>query len=510
MPVTTSFPVPPLEGSNTTPYHIVAWGDSMTFGYAPYIKESEPGWNIHNEGVPGETSTQIKDRMVAGTALLGLTTVICVGTVDYNGPAEQTIILQNIATMVAALPDPKRFLIVSAFISADYPYPGATNDALYALNSAMASAYPDNYLDVNQYIVDSYNPSLPQDVIDFGNKVTPTSLRSDAIHLNSAGNSLAGNYIANWIESNLNIPGLNFVRSTDLADVFSSPPEIGRTTPALATFKNVTLGDNARDLPSNVSLHIGASSDADDNQVVTHDAHGVQPAYRAVRSNGTVDSPTAIVSGDVMYSLQVGFYTSNTGSGSPGYVQGQNVMQVEATANATTATLALRIQSLVDLIGRAITGRSLKAKSVIAGTKGEVIISSFSGSDNPMLSFMNDAETNNYHSIEANVVSGEIRSSYRSGGYFPTWVLAGTERMRISTGGKLLVGTSTDDTINTVQVSGNVKATQFRQSANGTAPASATATGALGEIRFATDTGVTYVYYCIATNTWVRAALATW
>ena len=39
-----------------------------------------------------------------------------------------------------------------------------------------------------------------------------------------------------------------------------------------------------------------------------------------------------------------------------------------------------------------------------------------------------------------------------------------------------------------------------------TAPASATATGTAGEIRFCSD----YVYYCTATNTWVRAALATW
>lgn len=39
-----------------------------------------------------------------------------------------------------------------------------------------------------------------------------------------------------------------------------------------------------------------------------------------------------------------------------------------------------------------------------------------------------------------------------------------------------------------------------------TAPASATATGTTGEIRVTT----THIYVCIATNTWVRAALATW
>lgn len=39
-----------------------------------------------------------------------------------------------------------------------------------------------------------------------------------------------------------------------------------------------------------------------------------------------------------------------------------------------------------------------------------------------------------------------------------------------------------------------------------TAPSSATDTGVTGEVRITS----TYVYYCIATNTWVRAALATW
>jgi hypothetical protein len=41
---------------------------------------------------------------------------------------------------------------------------------------------------------------------------------------------------------------------------------------------------------------------------------------------------------------------------------------------------------------------------------------------------------------------------------------------------------------------------------NTTAPESATATGKYGEIRIAAD----YIYLCIAANTWVRSAVATW
>ena len=57
-----------------------------------------------------------------------------------------------------------------------------------------------------------------------------------------------------------------------------------------------------------------------------------------------------------------------------------------------------------------------------------------------------------------------------------------------------------------VDKTGSVTATQYKISALNTAPASATATGTLGEIRITSG----FIYICIATNTWVRAALTTW
>lgn len=57
-----------------------------------------------------------------------------------------------------------------------------------------------------------------------------------------------------------------------------------------------------------------------------------------------------------------------------------------------------------------------------------------------------------------------------------------------------------------VVVPSTVTATQFRLSALNTAPANATATGTLGEIRIVSG----FIYVCTATNTWQRAALATW
>ena len=76
----------------------------------------------------------------------------------------------------------------------------------------------------------------------------------------------------------------------------------------------------------------------------------------------------------------------------------------------------------------------------------------------------------------------------------------------VSTTVKVLINTSTDDGVNTLQVNGSVKATQFRLSALNTAPASAADTGTLGEIRIVNG----FIYVCVATNTWQRAAIATW
>ena len=57
-----------------------------------------------------------------------------------------------------------------------------------------------------------------------------------------------------------------------------------------------------------------------------------------------------------------------------------------------------------------------------------------------------------------------------------------------------------------LDVDGEINATSFKVTAMNTAPASASDTGTLGEIRIVAD----FIYVCIATNTWVRSALVTW
>ena len=72
--------------------------------------------------------------------------------------------------------------------------------------------------------------------------------------------------------------------------------------------------------------------------------------------------------------------------------------------------------------------------------------------------------------------------------------------------GRNYVGRNNGTETYSVDKTGSVTATQYKISALNTAPASATATGTLGEIRITAG----FIYVCTATNTWVRTALATW
>jgi len=76
-----------------------------------------------------------------------------------------------------------------------------------------------------------------------------------------------------------------------------------------------------------------------------------------------------------------------------------------------------------------------------------------------------------------------------------------TVRLRIDSSGRLLVGTSSDSGGALLQVNDD----RIRVGTAKT-PASATATGAAGEICWDAN----YIYVCTAANTWKRAALSTW
>lgn len=197
-----------LANAAPVPARIGCWGDSLTFGtgtspefsYPSVLAELLPGAEVYNEGIPGQTSPEIAKRFLADPAHWGDFTVIWAGRNNYR---ETTQILGDIADMVAALPEPKRFVVLSV-TTADFPneFSGrADANLIRSVDAALKAAYPANYLDVESFLETRYNPRNPKDAADHANAILPSSLRSDEIHLTARGYTLVAQRVARFILS---------------------------------------------------------------------------------------------------------------------------------------------------------------------------------------------------------------------------------------------------------------------------------------------------------------------
>jgi lysophospholipase L1-like esterase len=170
---------------------VTAWGDSLTAGSGgtPYPTQfaALSGTTTYNRGVGGETSTQIMNRFLAEPARWGDFTVIWSGR--NNVYTEPAVVQSDIADMVAHLTT-SNYLVLSV-LNGNYGGYDSVGGAGYALitglNSNLASTYGSRFVDIRSILVNSYDPALSQDVSDFARDIVPTSLRSDNIHLNTAG-----------------------------------------------------------------------------------------------------------------------------------------------------------------------------------------------------------------------------------------------------------------------------------------------------------------------------------
>jgi hypothetical protein len=167
-------------------YNIGAWGDSLTVGnedgsgitYPNELALLEPGTNVTNFGVGGQTSTAITNRFLAASNTWPWYTLIWSGRNNYTST---NTVENDINTMVAQLPNPKQFIVMS-ILNGEY---GPTEQCggtgltdIQQINNYLAATYSNNYLDIRSFLVNQYNPSIGADVVDYDNCVLPQSLRA--------------------------------------------------------------------------------------------------------------------------------------------------------------------------------------------------------------------------------------------------------------------------------------------------------------------------------------------
>jgi lysophospholipase L1-like esterase len=199
---------------------ISGWGDSLTYGDGstgawPYMLSAAiGGFIVNNYGISGDTSAQVLTRFQALPSSYGDVTVIWFGYNDIiHGTGTPTQIKANIASIVAALTTSK-FVVLGVtngtaadlYSSEELAVGGVGYDLITTLNSDLAALYPDNFYDVRAALVAAYDPEVPQDVLDYANDIVPGSLRSDYIHLTSAGYAVVADGVydfltaKNWID----------------------------------------------------------------------------------------------------------------------------------------------------------------------------------------------------------------------------------------------------------------------------------------------------------------------
>ena len=158
----------------------------------------------------------------------------------------------------------------------------------------------------------------------------------------------------------------------------------------------------------------------------------------------------------------------------------------------TTGDLAINTDTLfVDASANAVgIGTTSPAQNIhVTGNQTRILIDSANSISNIGINFGDNGA----------IVGGVLYSNSDDALLFQT--NGTTERARIDSSGRLLVGTSSDSGGALFQVNDN----RIRV-ATAKTPASASDTGTTGEICW----DASYVYVCTATNTWKRAALATW
>ena len=344
--------------------NIATWGDSLTAGsggngttYQTALTGLS-GYTIYNGGVGGETSTQIKTRMLAATSKYGWPTIIWAGRNNYTDP---TTVKADVAAMVAALTTNN--YIILGVINGEYgsEHSGQSGySTIVQLNTDLASIYGTHFIDIRSYLVSLYDSGIAQDVTDHTNDIPPSSLRYDNIHLTAAGYAAVAEKIYENI-SLLQQSTSTLLTQNSLSFLFGSPPAIGNVARNAGYFSSVGIGTTSPvgvfDINGASSFHGGATT-----------LYGTTLQFRTTAGSG---SANLLASGNGAY-VQVqgsGLISNTDGSADLGY----------ATTNYRFRNLYLSNSAYMDnayLGGQVFIGTStasLNGPALEIGNDGSVV-----------------------------------------------------------------------------------------------------------------------------------------
>jgi len=184
--------------------------------YAGAVAKDQLGW------LNGVYGTLLKDaanaytftRAEAGTAVASYPeSVFTVDLGSYrdrihifwagtnDGLTDPAAIIANIDAAIDAIPSlDKRYLVLSPMESPLEIVGSTKHNEMLACHLAFKKHYKDRFVPVWRRLVESYNPALPQDVIDYANLVVPTSLRSSGVHLEDVGYSIVATVVREFLD----------------------------------------------------------------------------------------------------------------------------------------------------------------------------------------------------------------------------------------------------------------------------------------------------------------------
>lgn len=276
----------------TNALNFACWGDSLTAGSGgtPYPTRfaTATGYAAYNGGVGGETSTQIKTRFLADTARRGYNVIIWAGRNNYSDLAT---VLDDVATMVVALGH-DRYIVMGVINGSygGYEIPGGAGYiAIQALNSALSTAYGARYFDIREYLVIDALAAVgisptEQDLIDIANDTPPTSLRSDALHLNTSGYQAVAIAVASRLDVIIGSDE-NALTPSNVLSLFRAPPPIGGKVRNTGAFSSVAVGSVSA-FQSGVTLGVRSSFEVKEGLIYISNADGSAVGSMFLSGNG--------------------------------------------------------------------------------------------------------------------------------------------------------------------------------------------------------------------------------